>query len=416
MRVNLTDDEKVLWDAWIVEIETTILADFSLTDDQKVVKISLSLEAFFKVNQGIKTKLSYEKIADWGYMIDFVYVSISIQIESTQSICTLDQENTCGLIEALLNATANGSQDEQDACNSLVVEIQAILEDSSYEYEQKMAVISKIFKTFFADHPDMEEFFRSIDIKGYGSVTSFLRVCHTYEQITTLSVVIGGSDETNCVFLAALDSASKNATVEQQTQILQLKVKIKAFFQTTTSLKLRLQYISAQCYQMFKLEDWMIQVIEQISCGDWGTIYDLIFCSGVCTNYGCGNPDNGPGPQGTTVGPTTTQASVKPADCSSVGSLIVVDSNNQTQLTNCLLQAYATWSNSQKLGFNSCFNKVRKAIWDNVSFPTQASKLTELHTDFLQYNNNSVTNQQLVFNLTITMWQGTVGQFVKCTG
>jgi len=415
MRVNLTDEEKVIWDAWIVEIETTILADFSLTNDQKIVKISLSLEAFFKVNEGIHKKLAYEKIDNWGFMVDFVYVSISIQIEVTQSVVTLDDENTCGLIEALLNATANGSQDEQDACNSLVVEIQAILEDSSYTYEQKMAIIAKIFKAFFADHPDMEEFFLSINIKGYGSVKSLLRVCRVYEQITTLSVVIGGSDETDCVLIAALDAASKNVSMEKQYQILQLKAKIKAFFKNTTSLKLRLQYVSAQCYQMFKLEAWMIQTIEEISCGEWGNVYDLIFCSGVCTNHGCGNPDNGPGPQGTTASPTSTQASVTPADCSTCGSLIVVDSKNETHLTNCLLKAYGNFTNSQKFGFNSCFNKVRRAIWDNVSFPTQASKLAELHSDFLQYNNNSAVNQQLVFNLTITIWHGTIGEFVKCT-
>jgi len=258
-----------------------------------------------------------------------------------------------------------------------------------------------------------------------------LDVCQVYWRITTLSTVISGSSTSDCVLLEALEAASSNSsfTLSEQAEILQLEQKLALFFSENVSISARLEYISQTCFQMFLLEPFMVSIIEQITLNVWGDIYDIIFCSGICTNYGCGNPNDGSGPEtapptaSTSVGTTTeesetsTTTSVVPANCGTIGELITVNvTTNTTVLTTTLTNAYNNFTSSQKLGFNSCFNKVRNCIWNNSQFPTQQSKFTELHTDFLQYNNNSVSNQQLVFNITIVSWQGTIGQFVSCCG
>ena len=96
-------------------------------------------------------------------------------------------------------------------------------------------------------------------------------------------MVLSGSSDVDCVLLAALKEAATNGsfTTAQQAQILQLKAKLEVFFKSTTSIKAKLAYVSATCHEMFKLEPWMVEIIESVMCGDWGSIYDIIFCSGV---------------------------------------------------------------------------------------------------------------------------------------
>lgn len=420
MSLSLTIEQQLIWEAWIQEVENTIFVNMSLSSDEKVVLCSLSLKAFFAVHIDIYNELSYMEIADWGFVIDFLYVSINIQLEITQSVVTVDGNGRCDLTDAIKNASKNGSPNEQSACNNLVLEIEAILSDMSLSYEMQLSMCFELFQSFFVQHPDMESFVLSINIEGYGSIESFLAVCKTYSRITTISTVISGSSEVDCVLCAALKEAATNGsfTTAQQTQILQLKAKLELYFKSTTSIKLRLKYISTTCHEMFKLEPWMLELVESIMCGDWGSIYDIIFCSGICTNHGCGDLDN---EATTTASPTTPSSSagstaMVPANCATIGDLIVVDSKNETVITNVLLQAYASWTFNQRTGFNSCFNKVRRAIWNNVMFPTKTLKLKELNLNFKEYNANNPPAQDLVFNLTISVWQGTIRQFVECAG
>jgi len=402
MSVLLTIEQQLVWEAWIVEIENTILVNMSLTNDEKVVLISLSMKAFFSINIDIYNKLSYEKIDNWGFVVDFLYVDISINIEITQSV-VIDGNGKCKVCDALKEESDNCDCDAQEKADldSLIVEIEVTLQMTSYTYEQKMGKISKLVKEFFRKHPNKEKKLKSKHIEGYGSFESFLRVCKTYEQITTMSVVISGYTSDDCELLAALEDALTNSSfsLPQKAEINELKKKIEAYFKNTTDYNLRLQFVSYSCYQQFKLAPWMRKIVEQISVAEWGNIYEIIFCSGICSNKGCGDVNDGPGPA---------------ANCAAVGSLIVVDGMNKTLLTDTLTVSYSSFTPSQKLGFNSCFNKIRKAIWDNVLFPNEKAKLKEVQADFWSYNNNSVTNQQLVFNITIQKWKGSVAQLVKC--
>lgn len=181
LSLTLTIEQQLIWEAWIQEIEDTILVNVSLTNDQKVVLVSLSLEAFFSVNIDIYKKLSYGVIPGWGVVEDFLHVSISIQLEITQSIVTLDANGDCDLLDAIRNASEECacSAQEKSAFASLLIELQAILEDSSYTYEQQLAVVFQLCQSFIVQNPSLEKLLLSIHIHGYGSVESLMRVCHT---------------------------------------------------------------------------------------------------------------------------------------------------------------------------------------------------------------------------------------------
>jgi hypothetical protein len=428
IRVNLTVEMQVEWDAFLREIQNKILRRTDISNDDKVVLCSDALKDFLSVHIEIYKIVSYMKIGDWGLVIDFLYVSISIQIEKAPSICEVDN-GSCGLTEGIRNASQNSSPDVQTACESLIVEIIAILEDVSMTYEEKCAALFELITSWCSEHPEMEDFLLNIHIEGFGSIKSFMSVCKTYQRITTVSVVLSGTSRSDCLLLQALVEASQNTsfTENQRNTILQLVVKLEGFFAVNVSLSARLQFVSQQCYQMFALASWEIEIVESVMCGTWGSIYDLIFCSGVCTNNGCGNIDH----QITTVAPTTTaaptteastagstpQATTKsPAPCDAIGDLCTVDAQNKTVLTTCLTTAYNSWTIFQKSGFNTCFNRIRQAIWNSVKFATMEAKINEIKWALWSYNNNSVSNQQLVTNLTMSCptWTGTIGQMVSC--
>ncbi|KAI1701064.1 FAD binding domain-containing protein [Ditylenchus destructor] len=109
-----------------------------------------------------------------------------------------------------------------------------------------------------------------------------------------------------------------------------------------------------------------------------------------------------------------TSTTVPPASCGNRAPLIVVSAQNSTILTDTLTQHYNSWNSTIRIGFNSVFNQVRKAIWDNVSFPTAAVKITNIVQYFLSYNKNSVEHQKVLMDITIVEWPGTIRQFCDC--
>jgi len=357
---------------------------------------------------------------------------------------TLDGSGSCQLIQALQNATAGGSAGEQSACNNLTAQIQLILQDSSWSYEQQLAQISITFEAFFVQYSQYESFFLSISISGYGSVQSFLTVCQTYEQITTLSVVIGGgATPSTCVLLGSIQAAiqSGNYTEEENVQFTQYLQLLEAYFNSTTSIELRLTYISLEFSQVLTFEPFMVNIFYQIQIGSWGSFYQIIFCSSVCQNYGCGNlnvtqtttvgssvaptsvgstasspkASTAAASAGTTSAPVATTSAPVPHNCATIASLIYVDVTfNTTILTTSFNKAYANFTNSQRLGANTCKNGVENTIFKNTTYATTQAKLANIRTIYYQYNNNSATNQALVFNIQINGWYGTIGQFVSC--
>ncbi|KAI1706716.1 FAD binding domain-containing protein [Ditylenchus destructor] len=107
-------------------------------------------------------------------------------------------------------------------------------------------------------------------------------------------------------------------------------------------------------------------------------------------------------------------ANVTCPNCADRVPLIAISQQNTTILTDTLQEQYNTWTASQKLGFNSVFNQVRKAIWDDVTFPNAATKITNIVQYFLGYNKNDVEKQNLLMNITIDEWPGTIREFCDC--
>jgi len=396
------------------------------------VAISVSFKIFCHSHVSIHKKISYMQIVDWGVCEDFLYVHISIQVKLTQRVSTVEVSGNCEVCQALQNISdsTSNSQDQLEL-DSLAEEIRGCLEDISFTYEQRLAQVHLRFVAFFKNNSHLRRQVEECHISNYGSMASFMSVCETYHKIVTIKMVLDGSSEEDCELLKAFENATQDVSLDmmQRQQLREVKKIFKAFFSNTTSVAAKMKFVSQTCYQARKLMPWLVRVYEQISLGVWGNVFDVIFCSGICTNNGCGNgPDDGPGPNqsSTSVAPSTAAPSTaaassaapastqKPADCSSVGSLIALDGNNSTVLTAVLDKNYASWNQTQKMGFNTCFNKIRQAIWDNTAFPTQSQKLSKCKQSFLEYNTNNAAKQAVVLDIQINLWAGTIRQFCSC--
>uniref|UniRef100_A0A915EBC5 Uncharacterized protein n=1 Tax=Ditylenchus dipsaci TaxID=166011 RepID=A0A915EBC5_9BILA len=381
---NLTIDEQVDWELFIEDCENEYLANSTLSDEEKVVAISIFFKDFCKKHKNIHKKISHKKIAEWGKCEDFLYIHISIRVEITESVCTLDASGSCQVLEALENATESMSQTDQDLVYSLIVDIKACLEDFSFSYQQKLAQIHLKCKNFFGKNPHLEEPIKKCHIKGYGSFEVLLSVCETFYSVVNIQDVLEGSDESDCVLIEAFSNATKDANVPltYKTQLQEMNGKFKAFFKVNIDLSIRLKYVSQVCYNSSGLMPWLVEIYEELECGEWGDVFRMLFCSHLCSNNGPCNPGAGPGPNqvsssvapSTSVAPPSTSVAPasttpKPADCTKVGSLIAVDSSNKTVLTTVLTNNYDSWNASMKVGFNNCFNNIRLAIWTMPTSP-----------------------------------------------
>ena len=128
------------------------------------------------------------------------------------------------------------------------------------------------------------------------TINSFL---FQYHQITIIDTVIGG-DVSSCVLVQALYDAYQNTSfsTSERSQLYQLYNKTQVYFEENTDISLRLNFFVSIVYSQWQLSsfDFYLEIIvDQISCGEFGYIYDLIFCSNICVNSGCGNVDNGAG-------------------------------------------------------------------------------------------------------------------------
>ncbi|KAI1704074.1 hypothetical protein Ddc_16291 [Ditylenchus destructor] len=437
----LTVEQRTIFLEFIEYIKVTILIDVTLTDIEKVVRCSYALKHFCSQNIDIYYKIAFEFIGSWGRCIDFVYVSVDLQAVITEKIVTLDSNGDCELFEALLNAT-QGNQQQYEAVLELIEELRVtVFANVELTYAQKLAKCHEIIVAFFEVHVEWQSSFYEIEITGYGSFESYVDVCHGYYRALTIGKVISGSSDSDCVLLAALTEASANTSfsLSVRNQIKELHDKLQAYFVIEIDISIRLQYISQQCFQVFQVEEFIVQVLDLISCevdGElWGLWYDVLWCSQFCHNSGsCGDLDHGMGTSlapststsvagtsavvtssagstASTEAPTTTSPA---ADCGSRPTLIVISSVNTTILTDTIIEHYNTWNSSVRLGFNSCLNQVRKAIWDDVDFPTYAVKISNIVQYFLNYNKNNANAQNILMNITVVEWRGTIRQFCNC--
>ncbi|KAH7716221.1 hypothetical protein AAVH_16346 [Aphelenchoides avenae] len=407
--ITLTVEQQTIFIEWIRHIEITILADFSLTNEQKIVAIAYELKAFFELHYEIEIAIGYELILDWGYVVDLISVAIDIQSDYVGSLIILDGEDDCDLFEGLRNAT-EGDSEKYAAVLILIEELKVILIDVSLTYEAKLTLIYEKFEAFFELHAEWESFFLDIEFFGFGTLEQFIDVTLVYWRITNVSIVIGGSSS-ECVLIQALEEAFQNTSfsLSVRSQIQQIKVKVEGYFASETNVYLRLEYISAQLYQFFKLDIKIVKYVKRITLGEWGSIYDLLFCAGFFGEHGWNFGLTSEAPE-TTVATTTDGAG---SGCSERGGLITIDfSSNTTVLTSSVNTAYATWTRNEKANFASYKKRIETIIW-GVEFSSVESKLTQITTVFTGYAPAGTTSYTLVMNIEITGW-GTVQQFCDC--
>jgi hypothetical protein len=338
--VLLTVDEQTIYLELIYEIQIEILEDDTLTDIEKVVKSSYKLKHFLEANYEIKQKIAFVQVAAWGNLFDYLYISVDLQADFSEQIVTLDANDDCELFDSLVNATKNDSVKYQ-ATLSLISQIRFILLDVSWSHGQKMGQIHKLIKKFFDANPSWADFFKQIDIKGFGSFESFDDVCHGHHRALTISHVLVGSSDADCPLLKSLSNAYANTsfTLTIRSQIKQFHDKLAVYFGQVTDVDQRMVYVIQQYWQMIVVEQFIVPTMSEVSLVDltgeeWGLFYDLTWVSQFCNNTGsCGCMSCGLGIP----------------DCVSRPRLIAISAQNTTVFTDVLTVNYNSWNSSTRL-------------------------------------------------------------------
>jgi len=293
--------------------------------------------------------------------------------------------------------------------------------------EEKMVLIYQKCTSFFSAHASWKSFFLSIEINAFIQFESFYEVSFTYYQISTISVVLGGSTS-DCVLLQSLQEAFENTSfsLSVRSQIQQLKGKLEAYFESESDVTLRLEYVNAQSYQFFKLEVFIQIDVLRIGCGSWGTYFEIIFCGAFYQCHPGDFENNSSTPavssaatsEATTTAATTTVApTTAVSKCASRPDLIVIDTGaNVTCLTTSVNTVYNTWSRTDKANFASYKKRIESAIW-GTEFNTPAAKLQQISTVFSGYAPAGSAASVQVMSIQITckavVW-GTVADFCGC--
>ncbi|KAI1692252.1 aggrecan core protein [Ditylenchus destructor] len=108
--------------------------------------------------------------------------------------------------------------------------------------------------------------------------------------------------------------------------------------------------------------------------------------------------------------PSTTAPSAP--DCSLRDELVTINQpGNTSTLLDSIQAAYTTWNSSVRLGFNTYYNKIKNISYHGVD---DVDVINELITVFYQYNFNSPSKRQILWNVQIIGWGGTIEDFINC--
>jgi len=293
--------------------------------------------------------------------------------------------------------------------------------------EEKMVLIYKKCSAFFSAHASWKSFFLSIKINKFIEFESFFDVSFTYNQISTIKVVLGGK-ASECVLIKALQEAFENTSFSYsvRSQFQQIKIKLEAAFEVDVDIYYRLKEFTAIWYQFRKLNIDFKAFLEgsfRIECAEWGSFWEIIFCGSFFECHPDDFPQGATTPaalstvaesEATSVAPTTGASGPV---CSKRPELIVIDTGaNVTCLTTSVNTVYATWSRTDKANFASYKKRIESAIW-GTEFDTPDAKLKQISTVFTGYAPAGSAASVQVMSITITckavVW-GTVGDFCGC--
>ncbi|KAH7713252.1 hypothetical protein AAVH_19419 [Aphelenchoides avenae] len=438
--------------AFIRDCENSVIADKSLTQTHKFVMIAFKLKRLCKLHADIKMKLAHKLIADWGSVLDIFDVAVDILSGSVGSVIVLDNKGECDLFTALRKA-AKGNAQREAAVKQLVVDIRN-LRKSVLSFEAQLAFIFNKFNSFFTQHASWKTFFLDIDIEGFGTLEQFLDVCQVYQRIQTFSVVLNGPPS-HCTFIKALQAAGKNAhlSMSKRAQINQMEAKFVKFFQSESTVRVRLEFVSAQCFQFFRLAPFIVADVEAIQLGNWGTIRDLLFCASFSSSHEVGHSTTASTTKMTTSGgitkssmkssshtssrtsPTSRKASLttkkpsstskkptattkkptttSPSSCMRRGELITVrKACNCTIFTDSINAAYAKFPHDDKANFASYKKRIEHACFTN-QIPTIPKKLKEIATVINGCAPVGSHTHRLVMDIQISSF-GKMKHFVDC--
>jgi len=456
--------------AWIAEVEVKLEACGGQINDSVVVEISDSLEELFEVNVNLKLQIGWLSINDstgayWGSCHDLISVSVDLQFEIVESSGCLEIDTSsghCPVTDAIRNAAqASGNPSIQSDCESLCIEIEAMLDCGLYNETEELAFIAQICE----EHSELVEWLKvNVHIEVFGSFRSLLRVCKTNDRVQKMHHYMHGSSADDCDFLADFKHTFLATCVVGQSNFSQcgilgnLYAEINVTFSGSVDIEVRMKAVANHIYQMMLVTPWICS-IELESCGC--TLYEIMACSSFCHNQDCcsweGPPPTLP-PSSSTVastsaastgstaaastgstaaastastaaastgstaaGTTKAASTAAPTTVSTCGSrgTIISNATGSSSFLKSITNAVAKWTASQRQAFGPCMTAYQDIIRNaGGAYPTVEIQINAIINTTVHWQANSTLSVMLYsitiyFSDMVTVW-GTVNSFCGC--
>lgn len=171
----LTIEVREIWINWINEIRTNVISSSLLTNDEKIVQISIKLNILFNKNENIKTQLIYQDLGSWGSIKNLISVGYDIQSDKLQNIISINSDHNSSLITAL-QTLPKSDEKMTIVINKMIENITTIIKTSTVNIVQKQADIYNVLEKIIVTYPEYKNKFENIEIPDFGSIQSFIDI------------------------------------------------------------------------------------------------------------------------------------------------------------------------------------------------------------------------------------------------
>lgn len=171
----LTVEVKEIWINWVNKINNEIISNPNINNDEKIVKISRSLNILFNENEKIKEQLINQNIGSWGSIKNMLSISYDIQSDDYKNVTLLDSNNNSQLITTL-QKLSNLKEIPSTEVNKITEETANILKDKTLNYVQKQAKIYIVIEKFIVSFPKYKTELYKLEIPNFGPIEAFIDI------------------------------------------------------------------------------------------------------------------------------------------------------------------------------------------------------------------------------------------------
>uniref|UniRef100_A0A914P6A4 Uncharacterized protein n=1 Tax=Panagrolaimus davidi TaxID=227884 RepID=A0A914P6A4_9BILA len=340
-KAGLTATENSTYISWVQSIETNIIQNAGITDEnEKFLLVAAEMQKLELEQTIIYSKVEFVNISSWSAFQNVIQISREWTFESSlELILATSASGNCKLFDLLLSASAPDPA-KQTALQAFIdTECKPIIANSSMSQTEIIIEIYRKFEDefFTGSQATWKTWFYSLKLNGFFAFSQWSDAAESYYKETIYESILEG-EGFECPFILALNKtlSSSKYTLTQKGFIKQLMNYFIQQFPGKT-VEQRLTLISMKFSESIDLSYTYFACLGGISIEGWGNFYDLIIFScqyqTIPPTCGCVVPTFEPGTGSTIPGGNTGATDTSDTTDESVTDISISPTSLSTDIT-----------------------------------------------------------------------------------